>query len=81
MVKRFLLLIFLLVNSPLERAFCYSILGKGNEKIEKDVKGKKPYVTLLTNIGMSPALLLMGDLIYASYKEDFEDVIIFPSIL
>jgi hypothetical protein len=66
--------------SPLERAFCYSILEEGN-KIEKDVKEKRPYVTLLTNIVMPAGLLLTGDFIYASYKgEDFEDVTIFTGI-
>jgi hypothetical protein len=60
--------------SPLERAFCYSILEEGN-KIEKDVKEKRPYVTLLTNIGMPAGMLLMGDFLYVIYK-DFEGIIV-----
>jgi len=74
MRKMFLLLIFLFMISPLERAFCYSILEEGN-KIEKDVKRKKPYVTLLTNIGMPAGMLLMGDFLYVIYK-NFEGIII-----
>jgi len=71
MVKRFFLLIFLLVNSPVERAFCYSILEEGNERIEKDVKRKKPSVTLLTNFGMPIGMLLMGDFLYIIHKGHF----------
>ena len=63
MVKRFFLLIFLLVNSPLERAFCYSILEEGNERIEKDMPGKDPGLTFVINVSIPPALFLIGNFI------------------
>jgi hypothetical protein len=69
MRKMFLLLIFLFMISPLERAFCYSILEEGDEKIEKNMPRKDPGWTLVSNVSIPPALFLIGNLIVPLVSE------------